>query len=132
SSTIELATIKGVHKGEPLTIDYATLRDPDMPSFRCRCGEPTCRGIVKSQTAKVRESGLDKMKLKHKAATSPLRSRGASPAPPACAGSDASASSSSNSASTPSSAATKTAPQPKSTPSDTTSKTTTTSEETAP
>jgi len=54
SNTVELATIRNIAKGEILSIDYATLRDGDMPSFRCSCGADNCRGIVKAQAPKIR------------------------------------------------------------------------------
>lgn len=61
SNTVELATIRAIAKGEKLTVDYATLRDGNMPTFRCSCGAENCRGIVKSQAPKVRGEKGDKV-----------------------------------------------------------------------
>jgi D-alanine-D-alanine ligase-like ATP-grasp enzyme len=54
STTLELATNRRVRRGEALTLDYATMRDMDMPPFRCTCGEATCRRIIRPFRPKFR------------------------------------------------------------------------------
>jgi D-alanine-D-alanine ligase len=40
--------------GEELTLDYQTFCGPDMKPFECRCGAPTCRGLIRGNSASAR------------------------------------------------------------------------------
>ena len=51
--------------GEELTVDYAELLGEDGESFSCRCGAPSCRGMVRgspgnSVTARERQAALSR------------------------------------------------------------------------
>ena len=63
TNTVELASTRPIAKGETLTIDYASVRDPAMPDFRCSCGAPSCRGIIRAETYKVRSREAARKKM---------------------------------------------------------------------
>jgi len=50
----ELVAIRRIKKGDILSIDYGTLRDPTMPAFACKCGAPECRKTIRPQSPKLR------------------------------------------------------------------------------
>jgi len=41
-----VVAMRDIAPGEELTFDYAMCDASDYDEFRCRCGQPTCRGIV--------------------------------------------------------------------------------------
>jgi SET domain-containing protein len=41
-----LVAMRDIARGEELTFDYAMCDASDYDEFRCRCAQPTCRGIV--------------------------------------------------------------------------------------
>lgn len=44
--TLLCATKRPISTGEELSIDYATIRDEQMPRFTCTCGTKNCRSII--------------------------------------------------------------------------------------
>lgn len=44
--TLTLVAKRQINRGEELTVDYATLRDPNMPRFACRCGTVNCHSVI--------------------------------------------------------------------------------------
>lgn len=44
--TLTFESSRSINKGEELTVDYGTLRDPKMPAFACSCGTTSCRSVV--------------------------------------------------------------------------------------
>eukprot|EP00742_Colponemidia_sp_Colp-10_P023575 GILJ01028120.1.p1 GENE.GILJ01028120.1~~GILJ01028120.1.p1 ORF type:complete len:459 (+),score=70.39 GILJ01028120.1:139-1377(+) len=44
--TLTFEASRDINKGEELTVDYGTLRDPKMPAFACSCGTTSCRSVV--------------------------------------------------------------------------------------
>lgn len=38
---------RAMHPGEPITLDYATFAGPNMAPFRCYCGSPLCRRMIR-------------------------------------------------------------------------------------
>lgn len=54
--TLTFESARAISKGEELTVDYATLRDPNMPAFACACGTASCRSVVFPDSPKPRVS----------------------------------------------------------------------------
>jgi hypothetical protein len=48
SGTLVLYALRPIAAGEELTFDYSTSMCEPGWSFPCRCGAPTCRGVVRS------------------------------------------------------------------------------------
>jgi uncharacterized protein len=46
ANSITLITIKNIKKGEELTFDYAFC-ESFMEEFKCNCGSPNCRKVIK-------------------------------------------------------------------------------------
>lgn len=44
---LNLVATRDIRCGEELTLDYATLANPDAVPFECRCGAPNCRKIIR-------------------------------------------------------------------------------------
>ena len=57
---------RAIARGEQLTLDYGTFCGPDMGPFLCRCGAPTCRGLIRGSAASAYRFG-----------TRPVHARGA-------------------------------------------------------
>lgn len=55
STTQSICTTRRVMSGRELTIDFASLRDTDMPSFVCACGSRNCRGTIVAQESQLRQ-----------------------------------------------------------------------------
>lgn len=45
---IHLVALRDLLAGEEVTFDYATLY-PASWSMKCRCGEPSCRGVIRGK-----------------------------------------------------------------------------------
>ncbi|MEP7143687.1 MAG: SET domain-containing protein-lysine N-methyltransferase [Ferruginibacter sp.] len=43
---LNVIAIRKIHKGEELTLDYASFLDENMEPFNCQCGSPDCRGLI--------------------------------------------------------------------------------------
>lgn len=43
---LNVYTLRDIRQGEELTLDYAQFLDENMEPFQCRCGSPSCRGLV--------------------------------------------------------------------------------------
>ncbi len=43
---LNVIALRDIKKGEELTLDYAVFLDEHMESFVCRCGTPSCRGLI--------------------------------------------------------------------------------------
>ena len=43
---LNLVAACDIRRGEELTLDYATLANPDAAPFECRCGAPNCRKSI--------------------------------------------------------------------------------------
>jgi hypothetical protein len=50
----ELVALRRIKKGDILSLDYSTIRDPTMPSFPCKCLAPECRKTIRPQLPRVR------------------------------------------------------------------------------
>lgn len=44
---LDVVARREIVAGEEVTLDYATFCNELMPSFRCRCGAPGCRGTIR-------------------------------------------------------------------------------------
>ncbi len=44
---LNLVARRAIAPNEPITIDYATLRNEIMEDFVCSCGAPECRGVIR-------------------------------------------------------------------------------------
>jgi D-alanine-D-alanine ligase len=44
---LDVTARRPIRLGEEITLDYATLHNELMPSFRCECGSPMCRGSIR-------------------------------------------------------------------------------------
>eukprot|EP00758_Cryptobia_borreli_P004163 Tbor_TRINITY_DN4218_c0_g1::TRINITY_DN4218_c0_g1_i1::g.23918::m.23918/K01921/ddl; D-alanine-D-alanine ligase len=44
--TLSFESSRRISNGEELTVDYATLRNKDMPAFACSCGTSSCRSVI--------------------------------------------------------------------------------------
>jgi D-alanine-D-alanine ligase-like ATP-grasp enzyme len=44
---LDVVAIRDIQTGEELTLDYATFCGADMIPFRCSCGSPKCRGLIR-------------------------------------------------------------------------------------
>jgi D-alanine-D-alanine ligase-like ATP-grasp enzyme len=44
---LNVNAICDIQIGDELTLDYTTFLDENMEPFECRCGHPTCRGLIK-------------------------------------------------------------------------------------
>ena len=47
---LDLIALADIRRGEELTLDYATLRNPDAAPFACRCGAKNCRGTIRGSS----------------------------------------------------------------------------------
>jgi hypothetical protein len=54
SNSITLVAIRNVKKGEELTLDYA-FSESCTQEFKCNCGSPNCRKIIKATDWKIPE-----------------------------------------------------------------------------
>jgi hypothetical protein len=45
-TTAELRSIRSIAPGEEIVFDYATTLDEGDFTMACRCGRPTCRGVI--------------------------------------------------------------------------------------
>ena len=45
---LNLIALADIRRGEELTLDYATLENPEATAFSCRCGAPNCRGTIRA------------------------------------------------------------------------------------
>ena len=54
--TLTFEASRPISKGEELTVDYSTLRDPKMPAFACSCGTASCRSVIFSDAPTARVS----------------------------------------------------------------------------
>ncbi len=44
---LDVVALRNIKVGEELTLDYANLDNPEMPSFTCNCGAPNCRRYIR-------------------------------------------------------------------------------------
>jgi len=44
---LNVVAARSIESGEELTLDYATFLGDDMEPFKCCCGKPQCRGLIK-------------------------------------------------------------------------------------
>jgi D-alanine-D-alanine ligase len=44
---LNLVARRDIAEGEELTVEYATFCGPSMPGFKCLCGAPDCRGMIR-------------------------------------------------------------------------------------
>jgi D-alanine-D-alanine ligase len=44
---LNVIALGDIRRGEELTLDYATLGNPDASAFECRCGAKNCRGVIR-------------------------------------------------------------------------------------
>jgi D-alanine-D-alanine ligase-like ATP-grasp enzyme len=44
---LNLVALKKIEVGEELTLDYAEFLDDNMEPFQCKCGAPSCRGLIR-------------------------------------------------------------------------------------
>jgi D-alanine-D-alanine ligase len=44
---LDVVARRDIEAGEEITLDYATFYDERMPAFKCGCGAPTCREIIR-------------------------------------------------------------------------------------
>ena len=44
---LDLVARRPLGPGDAITMDYGTFCNELMPDFRCACGEPTCRGMIR-------------------------------------------------------------------------------------
>ncbi|MBK7440284.1 MAG: hypothetical protein IPI65_01780 [Bacteroidetes bacterium] len=44
---LNVNALRDIQIGEELTLDYTTFLDENMEPFQCRCGHPSCRGLIK-------------------------------------------------------------------------------------
>jgi D-alanine-D-alanine ligase len=47
---LNLIALGDIRRGEELTVDYATLGNPDAAAFECRCGASNCRGTIRGSS----------------------------------------------------------------------------------
>ena len=45
-TTAELRAIRAITPGEEITFDYSTTLDEEDFTMACRCGSPSCRGVI--------------------------------------------------------------------------------------
>eukprot|EP00386_Alphamonas_edax_P000578 GDKI01001811.1.p1 GENE.GDKI01001811.1~~GDKI01001811.1.p1 ORF type:complete len:322 (-),score=75.40 GDKI01001811.1:126-1091(-) len=50
---LDLKARRLIKRGEPISMDYATFCDEEMEPFTCKCGAPTCRGLIKGDDYKL-------------------------------------------------------------------------------
>jgi D-alanine-D-alanine ligase len=43
---LNIIALRNIGEGEELTLDYASFLDEHMEPFKCRCGDPNCRGLI--------------------------------------------------------------------------------------
>ena len=46
-SGLDIIALRDIDAGEELTLDYASFYDEHMEPFECRCGAPSCRGLIR-------------------------------------------------------------------------------------
>lgn len=46
-SGLDLVARRDLREGDEITTDYATYCGPSMKDFRCQCGAPECRGVIR-------------------------------------------------------------------------------------
>ncbi|OHA94318.1 MAG: hypothetical protein A3E02_00505 [Candidatus Zambryskibacteria bacterium RIFCSPHIGHO2_12_FULL_38_34] len=45
---VTMVALRDIKEAEEITVDYSTIEGDDMWEMKCTCGEPNCRGIIKS------------------------------------------------------------------------------------
>jgi uncharacterized protein len=45
---VTIVALKDIKEGEEITIDYSIIEGDDRWEMKCTCGEPNCRGLIKS------------------------------------------------------------------------------------
>ncbi|MDI2591984.1 SET domain-containing protein-lysine N-methyltransferase [Pseudomonas sp. N3-W] len=65
-SELWLWSLKDIHKGDSLTMDYVTTEDKLLQQFACQCGTPNCRGWITGYDEPPNAEGMLFLQRRHR------------------------------------------------------------------